>query len=108
HQRGTGMAKEETYRLKGLKGGQITYKVRGNISSFKAYTLFPGAISDFKFSVSSDGRKFVEVAATKKEYTYRWKPVLYDSKTIPENSTYLKIKFSTDSQLSRIEIAYGK
>ena len=107
-QRGAGMAKEETYRLKGQKGSQITYKVRGNISSFKAYTLFPDAISDFGFSVSSDGRKFVEVAASKKEYTYRWKPVVYDSKNILENSKYLRIEFSTESQLSRVEIEYGK
>ncbi len=106
--RGTGMAKEETYRIKGQKGSQITYKVRGDISSFKAYTLFPKAISDFKFLVSPEGKKFIEVATVKKEYIYRWKPVQYDSKTIPPDSTYLKIEFSTDSQLSRIEIEYGK
>ena len=105
---GAGMAKEETYRLKGQKGSQITYKVCGDISSFKVYTLFPDTIADFKFLVSSDGREFVEVVTTKKEYTYRWKPVVYQATNILDNSKYLRIEFSTESQISRVEIAYGK
>ena len=105
---GTAMAKEETYRLKGQKGSQVTYKVPGEMASFKVYTLFPDPISDFKFSVSSDGKKFIEVATTKKEYTYRWKPVVYQAADIPKDSKYFKIEFATEAQISRVEIAYGK
>jgi hypothetical protein len=102
----TSMAKEETYRLKGSEGSWIIYKVPASIIKFKVYALFPDNVSDLKFSISSDGRDFSDIIPEKKVYTYRWKPVVYQKEGI-NGSRYLKIEFSTTSQISRIEIAYG-
>jgi hypothetical protein len=103
---GTSMAKEETYRLKGEAGSHIVYRVAGDILSFKVYTLFPKEISDFKFSISSDGKIFKPVMSERHVYTYRWKPVNYKTDNIPKESKYLKIEFTDTSQISRVEIVY--
>jgi hypothetical protein len=102
----TSLAKEETYRVKGVKGSWIIYKLPESIKKFKVYSLFPDDISDLKFSVSSNGKDFSDVKPERNVYTYRWKPVIYQKVGI-NKSQYLKIEFSTTSQISRVEIAYG-
>ena len=106
--------KEDAHRLKGTLGDYIIYKVEPPINSWKVYSFFPEEISDFKFSVSSDGRDFEQVNfdrqdyfVGKGEYDY-YKPVLYKGVGSGEKSKYLKIEYTSEAQISCVEIKYGR
>jgi mannan endo-1,4-beta-mannosidase len=105
--------KEDAHRLKGTSGDYIIYEVEPPINSWKVYSFFPGDISDFKFSVSADGRDFEQVKFNRKdyfvgkgEYGY-YKPVLYNGAGSGEKAKYLKIEYTSQSQISCVEIKYG-
>jgi mannan endo-1,4-beta-mannosidase len=106
--------KEDIYRLAGQESDYIIYRLAGNISSFKLFVFFPEDILDLEFWVSSDGNNFSGIVPEKQSfykgdsvYGY-FKPVLYRSKTLLDNSKFLKIGFRTKAQISRVEIYYGK
>jgi hypothetical protein len=105
--------KEDAHRIKGTAEDYIIYKVEPPINSWKVYTFFPDDISDFKFSVSADGRNFEQVKFSRKdyfvgkgEYDY-YKPVLYKSTGSSQESKYLKIEYTAEAQISCVEIKYG-
>jgi hypothetical protein len=106
--------KEDAHRIKGTSGDFIIYKVEPPINSWKVYSFFPEDISDFKFSVSADGQNFEPVRFDRKdffvgkgEYDY-YKPVLYKGAGSSEKSKYLKIEYTTEAQVSCVEIKYGR
>ena len=106
--------KEDAHRLKGKSGEFVVYKVEAPINSWKVYSFFPKDISDFKFSVSADGRNFEQVKFERKdyfvgkgEYDY-YKPVLYNAAGSGEKAKYLKIEYTSEAQISCVEIKYGK
>ncbi len=105
--------KEDAHRLKGTSGDSIVYKVEAPINSWKVYSFFPENVSDFTFSVSVDGRNFKPIEFSRKdyfagkgEYDYH-KPVLYKGLGSGEDAKFLKIEFTTEAQISRVEIKYG-
>lgn len=106
-------AKEDTGRIKGKKGNYIVYKVSKPIVQFTVYSFFPDAISDFKFSVSTDGNDFIPAVAARSDYYAGagkygyWKPVLYEAKIV-QPVQFLKIEFTAEAQISRVEIMYGQ
>lgn len=68
---------------------------------------------NFNFAGSTDGNLSTLIPAAKQdfyggkgEYDY-WKPVSYLLKPDTADIKFLKVKFTTDSQISRIEIGYG-
>ena len=68
---------------------------------------------DFKFSVSTNGKNFKLIEFTRQdyfagkgEYDY-YKPVLYKGLGSGENAKYLKIEYTSESQISCAEIKYG-
>jgi mannan endo-1,4-beta-mannosidase len=106
--------KEDAHRLKGTSGDYIIYEVEAPINSWKVYSFFPENISDFKFSVSADGRDFEQVKFDRKdyfvgkgEYDY-YKPVLYNGAGSGEEAKYLKIEYTSEAQISCVEIKYGR
>jgi mannan endo-1,4-beta-mannosidase len=106
--------KEDAHRLKGTSADYIIYKVEPPINSWKVYSFFPEDISDFKFSVSADGRNFERVKfdrqdyfVGKGEYDY-YKPVLYNGAGSGEEAKYLKIEYTAEAQISCVEIKCGK
>jgi len=106
--------KEDAHRLKGTSGDFVVYKVEPPISLWKVYSFFPKEIIDFKFSVSVDGRDFEQVKFERKdyfvgkgEYDY-YKPVLYTGAGSGEEAKYLKIEYSSEAQISCVEIKYGR
>jgi hypothetical protein len=106
--------KEDAHRLKGKSGDYVVYQVEPPINSWKVYSFFPGEITDFKFSVSADGRDFEQVKFERKdyfvgkgEYDY-YKPVLYNGAGSGEKAKYLKIEYTSEAQISCVEIKYGK
>ena len=106
--------KEDAHRLKGASADFIIYEVEAPINSWKVYSFFPKDISDFKFSISSDGKDFEQAKFERKdyfvgkgEYDY-YKPVLYNSAGSGEKAKYLKIEYTTEAQISCVEIKYGR
>jgi hypothetical protein len=122
--------KEDYHRLKGKKWAfvfkpYIVYKVEQPINSWKVYSFFPEKISDFKFYASADppkgeaspkagGRHFKPVKFSRQDYftgkgLYGYHiPVLYEGDGLEENAKFLKIEYTAEAQISRVEIKYGK
>lgn len=106
-------SKEDAHRFRGQKGDAVIYNVTQDIVSFKIYSFFPGDIKDFNVFYSSDGENFAastlqrqEYYSGEGEYDYYY-PVLFSSQTIPPGSTWLKIQFPTEVEVSRVEVKYG-
>jgi mannan endo-1,4-beta-mannosidase len=105
--------KEDAHRLKGTPGDYIIYEIESPVNSWKVYSFFQKDISNFKFSVSADGRDFEQVKCNRQdyfvgkgEYDY-YKPVLYKGSGSGEESKYLKIEYTAEAQISCVEIKYG-
>lgn len=104
--------KEDMYRLKGNHGEEIIYLVPGNIQEVKVYSYCKEDIDNLKFEVSNDNNHYEPVSSTgrksynngKGDYGY-WVPVFYHFKSDLKNN-YLRITFTAESQLSRLEIYY--
>jgi mannan endo-1,4-beta-mannosidase len=106
--------KEDAHRLKGTSGDYIIYEVEPPINSWKVYSFFQKDISDFKFSISANGRDFKQVRFNRKdyftgkgEYDY-YKPVLYTGAGSGKESKYMKIEYTTEAQISCVEIKSGE
>jgi len=129
--------KEDYHRLKGKKWAfifnpYIIYKIEqlasaergeaGPINSWKVYSFFPvlsdvegpEKISDFKFYASADGQRFKLIKFSRQDYftgkgLYGYHiPVLYEGNGLEENAKFLKIEYTAEAQISRVEIKYGK
>lgn len=117
--RDTRKMKEDMHRLRAESGAAIIYKLPLSVHSWKVYSFFPQGVSDFKFYYSADGENFTAAEAQLKSfytgpggyekvaYGY-WIPALYESAAPAKNSRYLKIEFTAEAQISRIEIYYGQ
>jgi mannan endo-1,4-beta-mannosidase len=106
--------KEDIHRLKGVKGSSVIYKVEPPIVSWKVYSFFPQTVSDFNFYESADGHEFKPVKLSRHDYftgkgDYNYcLPVLYTGTGIGDDTQYLKIEYTGEAQISRVEIKYGK
>ena len=108
-------AKEDAHRLEGSAGSEIIYKVPGPVASFRVDVFFPRAVAPFRFLVSGSGQPpFTEVAATSHpyfagtgDYSY-WKPVRYEGIVTNTKASFLKIQFTGEAQVGRVEIRYGQ
>ncbi|MEN6386925.1 MAG: hypothetical protein ABFD79_17225 [Phycisphaerales bacterium] len=105
--------KEDSHRIAGSNGASIVYCLNKPISSFKVFSFSPGRVSDFKFSVSENGKKYKPVkaevqsfAAGKGYYDYEI-PALFTYALSPSDNKYLKIEFTGKAQISRVEIKYA-
>ncbi|MFC1794933.1 hypothetical protein ACFL3Q_15265, partial [Planctomycetota bacterium] len=105
-------AKEDIHRLKGSAGTYITYKVAGPIKSCSLYVFLPDETADFKISVSSGNNEFTDLTVRSESYSIGegdygyWKAVLYKAEN-RSPASMIKIEFTGEAQLSRVEISYG-
>jgi len=103
--------KEDMFRMQGVSGNEMIYFVSGNIQKIKVYSFSKEDVENLKFEVSPDNKKYLPVRTEKHSYNNGkgdygyWVPVMYEFNSDSENN-YLKITFTTDSQISRLEIFY--
>ena len=106
--------KEDPNRLKGATGDWISYKTPQSLRSVKVLTLMESTRADLEFYVSDDGKTFSKVNAKASSFhtevnLYGYKlPIKYEVESLPANSHFLKIVFTGDAQISRVELRYGK
>ncbi len=105
-------AKEDAHRLAGKAGSAITYQLPTGLQAGRIYAFFPGAIADLRCSVSADGQTYQPVPVTKQvyfqgagDYGY-WKPVRFEVKPAKPGAKFLKIEFTAEAQIGRIEIEH--
>jgi mannan endo-1,4-beta-mannosidase len=105
-------AKEDAHRAAGQVGDAMIYRLPHAVDSFRVYAFFPTNVAPLKFSTSLDGRKFSAVVAQERsffqgqgDYGY-WKPVLFSTDKIEVGARFLKIEFTGEAQIGRIEIHY--
>jgi hypothetical protein len=103
--------KEDMYRLKGDKGQEIVYFVKGGIEEIKAYSFSQSDDRNLSFKLSSDNKEYTEIEPErisfnngKGDYGY-WVPIMYSFKKETKNK-YLKVIFNSETQISRLEIYY--
>jgi mannan endo-1,4-beta-mannosidase len=104
--------KEDMYRLQGNSGNEIIYLAPGIIREVKIYSFCKDDIENLKFELSPDNKKYVTITNSgrqsfnngKGDYGY-WVPVYYHFTTDSKNN-FLKINFTSESQISRLEIFY--
>ena len=108
--------REDMFRLKASDGKHVVYKTQGSIRNVKLYTFYPGEVKDIKLSVSSDNQNY-QPLPTKKTVFYsgknaygngekdHYKPVLFEAEN-NSDANFLQIEFTTDTQLSAIEIDF--
>ena len=106
--------KEDPNRLKGATGDWISYKTPQSLRSVKVLTLMESTRADLEFYVSNDGETFTKVNAKASSFPtevnlYGYKlPIKYEVESLPATSHFLKIVFTGDAQISRVELRYGK
>jgi mannan endo-1,4-beta-mannosidase len=106
--------KEDPHRLKGKAGDWIVYRTNGTLLSAKILSLMESEQKDFEFYVSGDGKTFEKMTPTVSRFgsegnLYGYKlPVKYEVQSVSGNKQYLKIVFTGDAQISRVELRYGK
>ncbi|MDO5980267.1 hypothetical protein [Flavivirga spongiicola] len=105
--------KEDMHRFKGDKKEEVVYYVPGNLKRIKIYSFCKEDIENLKLSLSGNNETYKEqnikpesYNTGKGDYGY-WIPILHDFEvTEIENSSYLKINFNSETQMSRIELYY--
>ncbi len=108
--------REDIFRLKVPAGKRVIYKTKGNIKAVKLYTFYPGEVKDIKLSVSSDNKNYKSLPfkktvfySEKKAFSNaqkdHYRPVLFEAENKCD-ANFLKIEFTTDTQLSAIEIDF--
>jgi mannan endo-1,4-beta-mannosidase len=106
--------REDPHRVKGSAGDSLVYRTSEGIRSATVLTLMEGVDKDFEFYVSSDGQTFNKVIPKISRFAnegnlYGYKlPVRYDLVDLPAKSYYVKVSFTVDAQISRVEVRYGK
>ena len=106
--------KEDPNRLKGATGDWISYKTLQSLRSVQVMTLMESTRADLEFYVSNDGETFTKVNAKASSFPtevnlYGYKlPIKYEVESLPATSHFLKIVFTGDAQISRVELRYGK
>jgi len=106
--------KEDPTRLKGSAADWISYKTPESLRSVKVLTLMESNRADLEFYLSDDGKTFSKVNAKASSFPtevnlYGYKlPIKYEVESLPANSHFLKIVFTGDAQISRVELRYGK
>ncbi|MCM3870702.1 MAG: fibronectin type III domain-containing protein, partial [Pyrinomonadaceae bacterium] len=114
--------KEDGHRVKGGAGSWITYRTPHPLGHVRVLAFMEGSEKNFEFSVSQDGNTFAKVEPKVTRFPtevnpYGYKlPIQYDlpnlsgireTRSAPGNH-FLKIVFTGDAQISRVEIRFGQ
>jgi len=110
--RGARQAKEDAHRAAGNAGDTLVYRAPSPIEGFRLFFFFPKDIADPKISISTDGKNYRAVTASRdnyfagaSDYNY-WKPVLYHADGLG-GGKFLKIELTGETQIGRVEIDHA-
>jgi len=105
--------KEDLHRLAGGKDAGITYHLPRDIISFRLYAFYPDTVTDLKLYVSDNGEEYIPLTVDKTVFKVMqhdcqyYIPALYESNRLPNYVKFLKINFTSTTELARMEIKYG-
>jgi hypothetical protein len=84
------------------------------MGGFKIFAFFPHEVSDLKFSASANGQTYQDVSPAKEvcfqgagDYHY-WESVMYNAEKLPEGATFLKLEFTGEAQIGRVELRFAE
>lgn len=105
---------EDAHRAAGKSGSAIIYRAPEPVCCCRLYAFFPKEVADFKFLVSTDGQNFTAVPGQRRDYFSGsgdygyWKPVYYECAVAEKEARFLKIEWTGEAQIGRVELGYGK
>ncbi len=105
--------KEDMHRLAAEKDASITYHLPRDIVSFRLYAFYPDTVTDLQLYVSDSGEEYIPLTSEKIVFKVMqhdcnyYIPILYESNRLPNYVKFLKIHFSSLTELARTEIKYG-
>jgi mannan endo-1,4-beta-mannosidase len=105
-------AQEDAHRAGGVAGSALVYRLPGDMQGFQVFVFYPKEMTDLKFSGSSDGRDFTPLPARKQAYYSRagdygyWKPVRFEAASVLPGTRFLRLDFTGEAQISRVEILH--
>jgi hypothetical protein len=105
--------KEDFHRLAGKDGNHIIYHVPGTMKSFEIFGYSENGKSDMDISISANGKDFTSIEFKeenldigKLDYDYVPPVLIQGELSAIEPTKYLKIEFTDDIQIGRVEIKY--
>ena len=106
--------KEDPHRLKGSSGDWLVYEIGGRLRSARVLALTENEQHNLQFYVSTDNKTFSPVTPVISKYPtgvnlYGYKlPVKYEVFAPESDARYVKIVFSSDTQISRVDFSFSK
>lgn len=103
-------AKEDAHRLAGGRGDEMVYKLPSDVVAIRVFAFFPKEISAITIGTSADGKNFNQAGLSQESYFHGagdygyWNPVLFESRNIPAGQHFVRIQFSGEIQVGRVEI----
>ena len=101
-------------RLLGRSGDALIYRTPGPVKQIKVFAFSESDKPSLSFGLSQDNQscrsisaKIANYHAGEGDYAY-WVPMLYELKGSISPNQYVKIEFEGTTQISRVEIYYGK
>lgn len=105
--------KEDFHRLKGKKGTELIYRVNGSIQGITIHSFSSDNKPDLELLLSVDGADYKAIQADVRnyfggelDYGYAY-PITLSAAVTQKGFTFLKIRFSDEGRLGRIEVQYG-
>jgi len=105
-------AMDDAHRAGGTPGSTLVYRLASPLLIAKVFVFFPKELADLKFSGSADGQSFQPAAAQRQDFPYGagdygyWRRAIYDVKPGGKRDRFLKIEFTGEAQISRVEIQH--
>lgn len=106
--------KEDVHRVKGTAGSWITYRTPHPLRHVRVLVFMEGIEKNVEVSVSQDGSSFTKVEPKVSRFPtevnpYGYKlPIQYELAGLSSDQRFLKIVFTGDAQISRVELQHGK
>lgn len=106
-------AMEDAHRAGGVTGSTLVYRLQAPLRGAKLFVFFPKELADLKFSVAEDGQDYQAATVLRRDFPFGagdygyWRRAIYEVKPGNARSRYLKIEFTGEAQISRVEIQHG-
>jgi hypothetical protein len=106
-------AKEDATRAAGNAGDSLTYHLPAAVEGFRVFVFFPQDVANLEFSVSTDGKVFQPIKASRQDYPVGandygyWKPAIFQAGDVKGDARFLKIGLTGETQIARVEIIHA-
>jgi mannan endo-1,4-beta-mannosidase len=105
-------AMDDAHRAGGTRGSALAYRLESPLLAAKVSVCFPKELADLKFSVSADGQSFRPAVGQRQDFPYGagdygyWRRAIYAVQPGDQKVRFLKIEFTGEAQISRVEIQH--